>query len=49
MRSGEAIRMVVGDDHPMYREGVARGLSSSGRVVVVAQAEDGPAALEAIK
>jgi two-component system, NarL family, nitrate/nitrite response regulator NarL len=43
------IRVVVGDDHPMYREGVARSLSASGRVVVVAEAEDGRAALAAIR
>jgi two-component system, NarL family, nitrate/nitrite response regulator NarL len=49
MHGGDAIRVVVGDDHPMYREGVARGLSSSGRVIVVAQAEDGHAALAAIR
>ncbi len=45
----DPIRVVVGDDHPMYREGVARGLSASGRVVVVAQAENGRAALAAIQ
>jgi two-component system nitrate/nitrite response regulator NarL len=49
MRAGDPIRVVVADDHPMYREGVARGLSASGRVIVVAQAEDGRAALEAIR
>ena len=49
MSTSDPVRVVVGDDHPMYREGVARGLSASGRVIVVAQAEDGPAALAAIK
>ena len=49
MSTRDPVRVVVGDDHPMYREGVARGLSASGRVIVVAQAEDGPAALAAIK
>lgn len=49
MRESDPIRVVVGDDHPMYREGVARGLSGSGRVIVVAQAEDGRAALAAIR
>jgi two-component system nitrate/nitrite response regulator NarL len=49
MRDADPIRVVVGDDHPMYREGVARGLSASGRVIVVAQAEDGRAALAAIR
>jgi two-component system nitrate/nitrite response regulator NarL len=41
--------VVVGDDHPTYREGVARGLSSSGRVIVVAEAGDGRAAVAAIR
>jgi two-component system nitrate/nitrite response regulator NarL len=49
MPERDPLRVVVGDDHPMYREGVARGLSASGRVVVVAEAEDGRAALEAIR
>ena len=40
---------MVGDDHPLYREGVARGLSASGRVIVVAQAENGREALDAIR
>jgi two-component system, NarL family, nitrate/nitrite response regulator NarL len=49
MREGDPVRVVVGDDHPMYRDGVARGLSSSGRVIVVAEAEDGRAVLAAIR
>jgi two-component system nitrate/nitrite response regulator NarL len=49
MSEAGPIRVVVGDDHPVYREGVARGLSASGRVVVVAQAENGREALEAIQ
>jgi two-component system nitrate/nitrite response regulator NarL len=49
MTDNRPIRVVVGDDHPVYREGVARGLSASGRVVVVAQAETGRAALSAIQ
>ncbi len=49
VREAEAVRVVVGDDHPLYREGVARGLSASGRVIVVAQAENGREALEAIR
>lgn len=45
----ETVRVVVADDHPLFREGVVRALSSSGSVNVVAEAEDGSAALELIK
>ena len=45
----ERVRVVVGDDHPLFREGVVRALSSSGSVDVVGEAEDGSAALELIK
>ena len=41
--------MVVGDDHPLFRDGVVRALTSSGAIEVVAEAEDGPGALEAIR
>ena len=43
------VRVVVADDHPLYREGVVRALAASGRVEVVAQAEDGRGALEQIR
>jgi two-component system nitrate/nitrite response regulator NarL len=43
------VRVVVGDDHPLFREGVVRALSSSGSVNVVGEADDGSAALELIK
>jgi two-component system nitrate/nitrite response regulator NarL len=43
------VRVVVADDHPFFRDGVARGLTISGRVRVVAEVEDGRAALEAIR
>ncbi|BCO45099.1 response regulator [Mycobacterium intracellulare] len=45
----ETVRVVVADDHPLFREGVVRALSSSGSVNVVAEAEYGSAALELIK
>ena len=45
----QKVRVVVADDHPLYREGVVRALSSSGRVEIVAEAEDGRAALSAIE
>jgi two-component system, NarL family, nitrate/nitrite response regulator NarL len=47
--AGEKVRVVVGDDHPMFREGVVRALVSSGEIDVVAQAEDGSQALELIR
>jgi two-component system nitrate/nitrite response regulator NarL len=43
------VRVVIADDHPFYRDGVARGLVQSGRVDVVAEVGDGRAALEAIR
>jgi two-component system nitrate/nitrite response regulator NarL len=43
------VRVVVADDHPLYREGVVRALTASGRVEVVAQAGGGRDALEQIR
>ena len=43
------VRVVVGDDHPVYRDGVVRALESSGRADVVAAVGDGHAALDAIR
>ena len=43
------VRVVVADDHPLYREGVVRALSSSGQVEIVAEAEDGRTALAEIQ
>ncbi len=45
----EKVRVVVGDDHPLFRDGVVRALTSSGAVDVVAEADDGTAALALIK
>src|SRR6185312_15450049 len=47
--SDRRVRVVVGDDHPVYRDGVVRALDNSGRTEVVATAGDGHAALEAIR
>ncbi len=47
--TGAKVRVVVGDDHPMFREGVVRALQSSGSIDVVAEADDGTAALSAIR
>ena len=49
MSERDAVTVVVADDHPMYRDGVTRGLSASGRVVILAEAGDGREALEAIR
>jgi len=43
------IRVVVADDHPLYREGVVRALSASGQVEVIAEAADGRSALARIQ
>ena len=43
------VRVVVADDHPLYREGVVRALSASGQVEIVAEAEDGRSALAQIQ
>lgn len=45
----EKVSVVVGDDHPLYREGVVRALALSGAVNVVGEADDGTRALELIK
>ncbi len=45
----EKVRVVVGDDHPLFRDGLVRALTSSGAVDVVAEADDGIAALALIK
>jgi two-component system nitrate/nitrite response regulator NarL len=49
MPQTQRVRVVVADDHPLYRDGVVRALSASGQVEVVAEAEDGRAALEEIR
>ena len=45
----EKVRVVVGEDHPLFRDGLVRALTSSGVVDVVAEAGDGVAALALIK
>ncbi|MBJ8345334.1 response regulator transcription factor [Antrihabitans sp. YC2-6] len=45
----EKVRVVVADDHPLLRDGVVRALVSSGVIDVVAEADDGLAALALIK
>jgi len=43
------VRVVVGDDHPVYRDGVVRALDASDRTEVVAAVGDGRAVLDAIR
>lgn len=45
----DKVRVVVGDDHPMFREGVVRALVSSGEIDVIAEADNGAQALELIR
>lgn len=50
MESSETrTRVVVCDDHPLFREGMVRALKSSGAIDVVAAVADGRAALDAIR
>lgn len=46
VRPAEALRVVIADDHSVYREGLARLLRMSG-IEVVGQAPDGEAAIRA--
>jgi two-component system nitrate/nitrite response regulator NarL len=46
---GQKVRVVVGDDHPLFRDGVVRALNSSESIDVVAEADDGVAALALIR
>ena len=45
----EKVRVIVGEDHPLFRDGLVCALTSSGVVDVVAEADDGVAALALIK
>ncbi|MEI7717861.1 MAG: response regulator transcription factor, partial [Mycobacterium sp.] len=47
--NNQKVRAIVADDHPLFRDGLVRALTGSGLVDVVAEAEDGPSAFEAIK
>ena len=49
MPENRKVRVVVGDDHPLFRDGLIRALTGSGEIDVVAEAEDGPSALALIK
>lgn len=45
----DKIRIVVADDHPLYREGVARSLADDAAFAVVGQAADADAAVELVQ
>ena len=42
------VRVVVGDDHPLFREGAVRALTGSGQIQVVGEASDGQQALDLV-
>ncbi len=42
----DQVRVVIADDHPLYREGVARSLSEDAGILVVGQAQDADGAIE---
>jgi DNA-binding NarL/FixJ family response regulator len=42
------VRVLVVDDHPLYREGLVSALSASEAVTVVGEAEDGEAAVQRV-
>jgi DNA-binding NarL/FixJ family response regulator len=42
----DRVRVMVVDDHPVWRDGVRADLEASGRVEVVAEADDGGDAIE---
>ena len=46
MEAEERVRVMVVDDHPVWRDGVRADLEASGRVEVVAEAADGGDAIE---
>lgn len=48
-KGSERITVVVADDHPVFRQGIVRALTSTGRIDVVAEVADGRAALAAIR
>ncbi len=48
MAGHKKVRVVIADDHPLYREGVRRALAASGQIEVLAEAEDGRQALAEI-
>jgi two-component system nitrate/nitrite response regulator NarL len=48
-RQTERIRVLIADDHPLYRSGIGGVIKQDPRLELVGEAEDGRAALEAIR
>jgi len=46
--AAQTVRVLVADDHPVFREGIVRALAANQHVEVVAEAGDGRTALDAI-
>ena len=47
--AGDKVTVLVVDDHPFFRDGVTRALERSGQIEVIAEADNGRQALEAIR
>jgi two-component system, NarL family, nitrate/nitrite response regulator NarL len=47
--SDPKVRVIVADDHPLYREGVVRALVATGQIDVLAEVDDGRLALAEIE
>jgi DNA-binding NarL/FixJ family response regulator len=45
----DAIRVLLADDHPIFRSGLTAVLNGTAGIVVVAEAGDGEAALAAVR
>ena len=48
-QGGDRVRVVVADDHPLFREGVARAVGAREDFELVGEAADGNEALELIR
>lgn len=48
MPADATVRVVVGDDHPLFRDGLVRALTGSAEIEVVGEAADGSEALQLI-